>query len=150
MSQTTPAAPPGMQGMPGMPQVAPDPPFPNRRVKVPTILQMEETECGAACLDMVLAHYGRVVPLEEVREACAVSRDGSKASNMLKAARAYGLEAKGYRRPFERLAEGELLPQILFWRYSHWVVLEGYRKAPDREEDEAPDTAWLRDLDEAA
>lgn len=128
MSQTTPAAPPGMQGMPGMPQVAPDPPFPNRRVKVPTILQMEETECGAACLDMVLAHYGRVVPLEDVREACAVSRDGSKASNMLKAARAYGLEAKGYRRPFERLAEGELLPQILFWRYSHWVVLEGYRK----------------------
>ena len=89
---------------------------------------MEETECGAACLDMVLAHYGRVVPLEDVREACAVSRDGSKASNMLKAARAYGLEAKGYRRPFERLAEGELLPQILFWRYSHWVVLEGYRK----------------------
>ncbi|MFI0432051.1 MAG: NHLP family bacteriocin export ABC transporter peptidase/permease/ATPase subunit [Candidatus Nanopelagicales bacterium] len=122
------AGPPGFPGMPPMGPVAPDPPFPNRRVKVPTILQMEETECGAACLDMVLAHYGRIVPLEEVREACAVSRDGSKASNMLKAAREYGLTAKGYRRPFERLAEGDLLPQILFWRYSHWVVLEGFQR----------------------
>jgi NHLM bacteriocin system ABC transporter peptidase/ATP-binding protein len=100
--------------------------FPRQRVKVPTVLQMEETECGAASLGMVLAHYGRIVPLEELREACGVSRDGSNASMMLKAARGYGMEAKGFRRPFAKLAEGDLLPQILFWRYSHWVVLEGY------------------------
>ena len=103
-------------------------PFPRTRVRVPTVLQMEETECGAASLGMVLAHAGRVVPLEELREACGVSRDGSNASMMLKAARAYGMEAKGFRRPYAKLAEGNLLPQILFWRYSHWVVLEGYGK----------------------
>ena len=102
--------------------------FPARRVKVPTVLQMEETECGAACLGMVLAHFGRLVPLEELREVCGVSRDGSNASRMLKAARGYGMQAKGYRRPFGKLAEGDLLPQILFWRFSHWVVLEGYSK----------------------
>lgn len=102
--------------------------FPPHRVKVPTVLQMEETECGAASLGMVLAHFGKVVPLEELRVACGVSRDGSNASIMLKAARGYGLQAKGYRRPFGKLAEGDLLPQILFWRYSHWVVLEGYGK----------------------
>jgi NHLM bacteriocin system ABC transporter peptidase/ATP-binding protein len=112
---------------PGLPiEPASPAPFPRARVKVPTVLQMEETECGAASLGMVLAHAGRVVPLEELREACGVSRDGSNASMMLKAARAYGMEAKGYRRPYAKLAEGDLLPQILFWRYSHWVVLEGY------------------------
>ena len=115
-------------GVPGLPGSEVPPPFPQVRVKVPTVLQMEETECGAASLGMVLAHAGRVVPLEELREACGVSRDGSNASMMLKAARSYGMEAKGYRRPYAKLAEGELLPQILFWRYSHWVVLEGYGK----------------------
>ncbi len=123
---TVPAPTPA--GVPGLPGSEPPAPFPRVRVKVPTVLQMEETECGAASLGMVLAHAGRVVPLEELREACGVSRDGSNASMMLKAARAYGMEAKGYRRPYAKLAEGELLPQILFWRYSHWVVLEGYGK----------------------
>ena len=100
--------------------------FPRTRVKVPTVLQMEETECGAACLGMVLAHYGKYVPLDELRTACGVSRDGSRASSMLAAARSYGMTAKGYKRPFSKLADGDL-PQILFWRYSHWVVLEGFR-----------------------
>lgn len=103
--------------------VTPD--FPRTRVKVPTVLQMEETECGAAALGMVLASFGKYVPLEELRSACGVSRDGSRASSMLVAARGYGMVAKGFRRPFSRLGEGDL-PQILFWRFSHWVVLEGF------------------------
>ena len=95
--------------------------------KVPVVMQMEALECGAASLAMILAYYGKWIPLEQVRLDCGVSRDGSNARNVLRAARSYGLAAKGYRYEPEDLKKSGKFPCIIHWNFNHFVVLNGFR-----------------------
>ena len=100
----------------------------NKVARVPVIMQMEALECGAASLAMILAYYGKWVPLEQVRSDCGVSRDGSSAKNVLKAARNYGMTAKGYRYDIEDVRTKVTFPAIIHWNLNHFVVLNGFRK----------------------
>ena len=95
--------------------------------KVPMVMQLEALECGAACLAMVLAYYGKWIPLEQVRVDCGVSRDGSKAKNILRAARGCGLTVNAYRMSPEALREKAAYPCIIHWNMNHFVVLNGFR-----------------------
>ena len=116
---------------------------PRGLAKTPTILQMEAVECGAASLAMVLAHYGRWIPLEQLRVDCGVSRDGSNAAQLAKAARRHGLEAQGRRHEIESLRNDAPRPCILFWGFGHFVVFEGYRGGRYRLNDPAGGRRWV-------
>ena len=96
-----------------------------RWVQTPTRLQMESTECGATALGIILQHYGRYVPLTQLRERCGVSRDGSDAANLILAAKSYGLNGRGFKKGIKAL-EKITPPAILFWEFNHFLVFEGF------------------------
>jgi NHLM bacteriocin system ABC transporter peptidase/ATP-binding protein len=97
-----------------------------KKIIVPTVLQMEATECGAACLGMILEFYGKNVSLEELREECNISRDGSNAFDIVEAAERYGLNAVAFTKEPDGLRNLKL-PCIIFWKFCHFVVFTGIK-----------------------
>ena len=95
--------------------------------KVPVIMQLEALECGAASLAMIMAYYEKWVPLEQVRADCGVSRDGSNAKNMAKAAKSYGFDVRAYSRTPESIRKKGEFPCVIHWNFNHFVVLNGFK-----------------------
>ncbi len=98
-----------------------------RYVKTPTVYQMEMSECGAASLAMILRYHGKYVPLDELRIETGVSRNGCNAKNICIAAEKYGMTAKGSSRETDKMLKKTVLPCILHWNFSHFVVFEGVK-----------------------
>lgn len=92
------------------------------------VIQMEAVECGAASLKMVLGYFGKHISLEMLREECGVNRDGSKAINIIKAARKFNLEPEGYKVEEVTGLKDIEFPAIIHWNFNHFVVLEGFKK----------------------
>ncbi len=97
----------------------------HKRAVTPLVMQMHLTECGAACLGSVLAYFGRWIPLNELRITCGVNRDGSTAAGLARAGREYGLKCSGRNVNAHHLTNMPV-PQILFWEWNHFLILEGF------------------------
>lgn len=102
-------------------------PVSGKVAKVPMVIQLEALECGAACLTMILAYYDKWIPLEKVRADCGVSRDGSNAGNISRAAEYYGLEVSASKYEPDVLQKHATFPCIIHWNFDHFVVLDGFR-----------------------
>lgn len=97
-------------------------------VKTPTVYQMEVTECGAASFAMIMGYFGRYIPLEQARIEVDVTRDGCNAANIMRAAKRFGLNCRGFRKEPEALRDIET-PCIIHWNFNHFVVFEGFKGA---------------------
>jgi len=118
--------------------------------RTPTIYQMEATECGAASLSMIFAYFGRHMVLEQMRIETGVSRDGCNAGNIMRAAKRYGLECRGFRKDSEALRKIQT-PCIIHWNFNHFVVFEGLKQGSAYINDPATGRRklTLKELDEA-
>jgi len=102
-------------------------PVKHKIAKTPVVMQLEALECGAASLTMILGYFEKWIPLEQVRSDCGVSRDGSNARNIVRAAQSYGLVCKAYKLEPEEVADEATFPCIVHWDFNHFIVVKGFK-----------------------
>jgi len=98
-----------------------------KRKKTPTIIQMEAIECGAVCLGIILAYYKKFVSMEELRDTCGISREGCSVLNIIQGAQKFQIHAEALKTEIHDLHSMQF-PMIIFWKFNHFIVLEGVKK----------------------
>jgi ATP-binding cassette subfamily B protein RaxB len=107
--------------VPGLPFLS------RKRRKVPVVLQFEASECGLACLAMILGSYGRPSDVRALREAFPTSARGVTLRRLIEIAREVDLIARPLRVELEYVLEMQL-PCMLHWGLAHYVVLVAVEK----------------------
>jgi ATP-binding cassette subfamily B protein len=90
--------------------------------RVPFIRQLDETDCGVACLAMVCRHFGRAVSLARIRQMSHASAQGTSLKAICQTGTALGLAVRAVKAPAGTVARMPL-PAILHWEGNHWVLL---------------------------
>lgn len=102
---------------------------PRHTRRYPALLQLSETDCGAACLSMILRYYGKHVSINRLRDLANVSREGSTLYSIAEAAETLGFHTRGIRAAYDHLLKVDL-PAIAHWEGFHYIVV--YEVRPDR------------------
>jgi len=124
-----PATEPTAELRPARPPVEENGYRPRRARRYPALMQLSETDCGAACLAMILRYYGKHVSINRLRDLANVSREGATLYSVAEAAEALGFHSRGIRASYEHPEKVET-PAIAHWEGFHYIVL--YEATPDR------------------
>ena len=100
-------------------EAAPARPRPRR---LPHVYQLDEMDCGAACLAMVTRYFGKQIGMPRLRDLVFTASDGTSLLGIARGAEALGLDVRSVRASKSRLDEMPL-PAICHWEGDHWVVL---------------------------
>jgi ABC-type bacteriocin/lantibiotic exporter with double-glycine peptidase domain/CRP-like cAMP-binding protein len=136
----------GTSGMPVATE-APAPARPRKRIRgMPHLFQIDEADCGAACVAMVCRHFGRDVSVPYIRQLVNTTTDGTSLAGITRGAEGVGLEGRALKASKSRLDELEL-PAVVHYEGNHWIVLFDVQEKRVHVADPALGVRWL-DRDE--
>ncbi len=91
--------------------------------RLPVMLQTEASECGLACLAMIVSYFGHATDLSELRKQFPISLKGATLANIMEFADKFAMTSRPLKLELDELGQLQL-PAILHWNMNHFVVLK--------------------------
>ena len=92
-------------------------------MKRPSYQQLDMMDCGAACLQSISKYYGKYFSQQRLRKLCHITKSGVSMLGISDAAEAIGMRTLGAKLTWEQLKDNALLPCIVHWNQSHFIVV---------------------------